>query len=457
MPTMADIRKQKVALALDELGVTGLQRMGRRSTISEEFLPQLSGERARKVYREMRDNDPVIGAMFFAIEMLVRQVEWRVEGGSEELVEFVESCLSDMSHTWGDFLAEVLSMLTYGWSWHEIVYKHRSGDSSDPSKRSKYTDGKIGWRKFPIRSQDSLVEWEFDDEGGIQAMIQSAPPLYAQTTIPIQRSLLFRTGLHKGNPEGRSLLRNAYRPWYYKKRIEDIEGIGVERDLAGLPVIYRSAEIAAAYDDDLKKILRNVRRDEQEGVLLPLAYDEAGNKMLEFSLLSSAGQRQMNVSEIIGRYNKTIAMTCLADFILLGQQAVGSFALSSSKTELFATALGAILKSIADTVNEHAVSRLLAVNGIAVKDAADLPRLVAGDLEAPDLKELGGYITALAGAGAPLFPDEDLEQHMRKIAGLPEKSEEAKTLPPPTAPPPQVPKEAPSLRPEAVSETKLKP
>jgi len=276
-------------------------------------------------------------------------------------------------------------------------------------------------------------------------MQQMAPPDYKVVEIPIERSLLFRTGLHKGNPEGRSILRSAYRPWLFKKRIEEIEGIGVERDLAGMPVIYRDGTIAVQYDDELKKILRNVRRDEQEGVLLPLAYDENGNKLLTFELLSSAGNRQLDTSAIIDRYDKRIAMTCLADFILLGQQAVGSFALASSKTEMFAVAIGTVLKGIASVFNLYAIPRLIAVNGLVPKEPKDMPKLVPGDIETPDLTQLGQFLTALAGAGAPLFPDADLEDHLRKLADLPLRSEEAKALPPVPQPPVKAPRTPPSV------------
>ena len=39
-----------------------------------------------------------------------------------------------------------------------------------------------------------------------------AEPLAAQW-----QALLFRTKSRKDNPEGRSILRNAYRPWYFKE------------------------------------------------------------------------------------------------------------------------------------------------------------------------------------------------------------------------------------------------
>jgi hypothetical protein len=36
-----------------------------------------------------------------------------------------------------------------------------------------------------------------------------------------------------------------------------------------------------------------------------------------------------------------------------------------------------------------------------------------------DLAALGTFVQQLAGAGAPLFPDEDLEGYLREAAGLP--------------------------------------
>ena len=114
---------------LIELGVTGIKRTS--GYIDEEFLPALRGRKAVRVYREMSANDSMVGALLFAIDKLVREVDWKVVPANqdEEAVnasEFLESCKDDMSHSWDDFIGEVLSMLTYGWSWHEIVYKSGS-------------------------------------------------------------------------------------------------------------------------------------------------------------------------------------------------------------------------------------------------------------------------------------------------------------------------------------------
>lgn len=418
-----------------EAGVTGLQRQG--GYIHEEFIPALSGYRAIQVFREMRDNDPVIGSIIYAIDKLLRGVSWRVQPFSQttkdvESAAFVYECMHDMEVSWSDFISEVLSMLVYGWSFHEVVFKLRKGSQKNPKHRSRYDDSKVGWRKIPIRSQDSLQEWFFADNGDIQGMRQVSPPDFKVRDIPMSKGLLFRTSTHKNNPEGRSVLRNAYRPWLFKKRMEEIEAIGVERDLAGFPMIYvdpqimRSDATAAqkAVFEEYKEMVKNIRRDELEGAILPSVFDEAGHQLFKLELLSSGGNRQFDTNEIVTRYDQRIASTVLADFIMLGQQTHGSFAMSSDKTDLFATSLHSYIMAISEVLNKQAVPRLFELNKMDMKR---LPSILPGDIETPDLGSLGNYIQVLAGSGVPLFPDIDLENYLRGVANLPTRQDDGGT------------------------------
>ncbi len=415
---------------MGELGRTGLTYYGGR--VYEEFLTQLSGDKAYKVYTEMCQNDPVIGAFLFAIDMLIRQASWRTEPASDspedqEAAQFLDECVSDMESPFTDTVSYVLSFLPYGFALHEIVYKRRSGESRDATKNSKYTDGRIGWRSWPGRAQNT-VEWKWDENGKLTGVEQSAPPTYQRVFIPAEKLLLFRSSTRKNNPEGQSVLRNAYTAYYMKKSIQEIEAIGIERDLAGLPVMWvpsnllganLTANETAVYNA-LKDALVNVRRNEQEGLMMPLEYDEQGNKLYEFTLQASGGTRQFDTNEVVNRYDQRIAMTVLADFLLLGSKSTGSYALSSDKTELFGVAIGAWLDAIAGVINTYAVPRLFALNGFKVEQ---LPVMVHGDIETPDLKDVGEYISKLVGAGMPLFPDDAVENKLREYADLPPKEQ----------------------------------
>lgn len=424
------IEPRRKTSPLEEVGTTGLKRA--TGIIDEEFLPALRGRKAVKVYREMSLNDPIVGAMLFSIDKLCRQVTWRVEGNDNtaenaKAVEFVEQCMDDMSHTWNDMVSEILSMLVYGWSWHEIVYKKRVGPwEKDPKKRSKYTDGLFGWRKIPIRSQETMLRWIFDESGGVQGMVQIAPPYYKTAVMDINRSLLFRTGLHKGNPEGVSILRTAYRPWFFKKRLEEFEAIGVERDLAGLPVAkVPSSYMKAAKGSNeekvyqaFKRMVQNVRRDEHEGLVLPNEYDpDTKQPLFEFELLSAGGTRSFDTNALIQRYEQRILMSTMADWLLLGHESVGSYAMHVDKTGIFRAAMNVVTDAIADVFNRHAIPRLFELNAWKPEE---LPKIVPNNVDPPNLTELAGFMTSMSNLGMQFFPDPDLEKFLRETSHLPE-------------------------------------
>lgn len=426
-------KKLGVRVATNELGRTGLKHFG--GVLYEEFLTSLQGEKGQAIYKEMSENSPVIGAMLFAVESLLRSVDWDVEPASLEpadleAAEFLEQCRDDMSHTFEDFISEILSMLRYGWSYFETVYKRRTGPDGRGA-RSKYDDNRIGWRKFSIRAQETLYRWEIDDNGGIKGMWQYPIPVTPGSIrsadvifLPIEKCLHFRTTSAKNSPEGRSILRNSYRPWFFAKRIEEIEAIGVERDLAGMPIARIPIEFlneARTENQEqtynyIKTVVQKTKRDEQEGIIFPKVLDENGNDLFEFDLLSTGARRSFDTGAIVQRYMQQSAMTIMADFILLGHENVGSFALSSDKTELFAVALGAWLDAIEHTLNRHAVPRLFELNDFAIEE---YPQFRHGDLEKPDIQQLGAFITSLAQAGAPIFPDVELENTLRDMADLP--------------------------------------
>jgi len=419
-----------------ELGSAGLIQYG--GQIQEDFIQQLQGKRGIANFREMADNDPVVGAILHAIEMLMRKVDWSVDASDVEdeqalqYAEFVSSCMTDMSVSWDDTLSSILSFLTYGFSIHEIVYKRREGYEADAP--SKHDDKLIGWKKLPIRGQSTVYDWDLDANGGINGFIQQQElgETWGRDNvfIPIEKMLLFRTTTKYNNPRGRSVLRNAFIPWYYKSKIQEIEAIGIERDLAGMPIAYVPPQLLSdnatqgekAALDAIKQLVRNIKRDEQEGIVFPLAYDpDTGNPAYDLRLLSTGGRRQIDTDAIINRYDQRIAMSLLADFVLLGHTKTGTQALSVSKIQLFLDSLEAWLSGIAEVFNSHALPRLLRINGM------DISKCPSINFQAPDnidLGALGTFINQLAGAGAPLFPDENLENFLMETAGLPKRQAE---------------------------------
>jgi hypothetical protein len=416
-------------------GVTGLRHAA--GHVQEEFLTQLQGSRGHQIFSEMANNDPIVRAMLYALENLIKPVRWTVSpyddsSEAEADAEFIEEVLDDMEHSLSSFIGEWMAAPVYGFAPFEVVYKRRKGWKRDKTKRSKYDDGKLGVSKLLILHPTTIQEWLFrDGDYAVVGLKQKAPPDYKDRVISAEKILLFTVAARKGNPEGTSLLRGAYTAYERKRRIERTEAIGIERELNGIPYVETppswwlsgaSAEEAAMLEM-VKKVVRNVRVDEQAGIVLPALYDTEGNQLLKFKLLTTEGSRAIDTGPPKEYYSRQIAMTILADVILIGHEKVGSFSLASAKTNLFSAGLGALLDDIEDCFNRDLLPKLMLLNG---RDPARAPMLAHGDVETPDLEVLGNYITKMAGAGMPLFPTEDgeLERHLLRAANLPEQAAE---------------------------------
>lgn len=455
--------------------------------VQEEFHPRLSGGRAAKVYEEMSLNDAAVGAVLYVIEAFLRRVDWRVEpakapqiaeaaepsatkkpsspsiekalpfgpgpkpqeededapesAGGEEAAEsdepavspdalkeaeFLEGCMHDMEQSWGDFISDALSFLVHGYALHEIVYKIRRGRAGEsPRFQSAFDDGRVGWRCLDLRAQSTIETWEF--EGASSTLLgawQKNPVDFSEVFLPIEKCVLFRTRTAKGNPEGRSILRTAYRAWYMKKRLEEVEAIGISRDLTGIPVIEVPVAVMSttatgaqtAVRAAMERLVSRLHRDESEGFVFPAELDQEGKPTgYKLKLLSSPGQKQIPADPVIRRYESRILMAMAAEFLMLGTEKQGSFALGATKSENFIRSLEWYVWSIADALNRTAVARLYEANNVPEENRA---KIVPGDLDKPDLKDLGLFLSQIAAHGL-IHPTPKVEARLREIADLP--------------------------------------
>lgn len=419
-----------------EVGASGLREFG--GLLREELHRDLTGDRAITVYAQMA-YDPIVSATTLALGELIRSAGYSIEpdDGEDpkkvEAAEYVEGCLEDMSHTWTDFWSEWTSTLEQGWSYFEIVYKQRHGETGDPP--SAYDDGRVGWRKFAPRPQDTRRRWEFDENGGIQGMwqmgsVSGMDPGRPDVFLDIQDCLLFRTTHRKNNPEGRSPLRGAYEPWYYRRRMAVVSAIGIERNLAGIPLLRVPGEIiegatagAAAAKAEWEDVGKNLRVDEQAFVMIPSDRDETGNPLYNVELLTAGtthGSGGSPAEAIIERLSREIAMSVLADVIFLGHEQIGTQALAEERGSLLKESLQGIADSIAEVFTNHAIPRLMRLNGFPREV---WPAMKAGQINSVNLAALGAFIKDLAGAGFTLGDDLDLENALRRWGDLPEREE----------------------------------
>jgi hypothetical protein len=434
-----------------EIGNSGLKQ--NYGHVEEEFVARLRGARGVQFYREMYMNDPVIFAMMFGMERILAQTAWQLLPGGESAediaaAEFVKSCMMDMSHTFNEFIVNVLTFLRYGWAYFEIVYKIRRGPDGDSTTRSEYSDGLIGWRKFGFRPQSSLDSWKFDESGGIHGMIQAIQNSGAKKLIPIDKSMLFRTTTEKNNPEGMSLLRASAKPYTYKKAYEEVEAVSIERDLVGYPTIKPPEDFDIMDPENAtavewaKSFITGVRNDENKGALIPPKW--------EFEVLGSPGERQFDLNDTINRIDKRMTMSILMPWLMLGMDRTGSYAQSKNQTDLFFLSLCGWGDMIADVINRFAINPLIGRNP-KFSSLKKKPQLAPARIGIPDLDVIANYVSKLAKVGG--FENDDQSQEyfrtLMRIKEAPDSREiaikqKAKRIANPTVKPVKTPKPQPS-------------
>ena len=409
------------------MGVAG-QNTKTGNFYSDEFIPELKGNKAIKVYRQMRDNDATVGAVLYAVEQVLRDVPVNVEPSAkedevaEEYAQFVREVFDDMDHTLDDHISNALTYLTYGFSFHEVVFKQRVGPQErSRKKKSKYTDGHYGIRKIAPRAPWTINKFDIDDEGEVAGVYQNTGfTIKGDQYIPVRKALYYKTPTINNDPSGKSILRNAYTSWYRLKSLEHIEAVGIERDLNGIPHARIPADYLSpdasdadkAFVEEVKQILRDTKFNEQGFFITPSdPYTDADGKptnmrLVDIELMTTGtGGKNVDISPVINRYQHMIARSVLSEFIMLGSSNTGSYALSKTKTDLFLRALESYFQTVVDVLQKQLIPMLWEINGFPVEY---MPNLVAGSVAPHDLRELGSYLRNLNGADINLSNQLDI-------------------------------------------------
>jgi hypothetical protein len=414
----------------EEIGYSGLKVFSGR--IQDSTLRHLQGYQRADRLRTMAETDDIVGGILLAYETLGKSAPWRVEQGEsdEAQADFLQSCIDDLNRDWADILSGVFTFLPYGFAPHEVVYKRRLG--SEPGGKlppSKYDDGKIGWHKWALRAQTTIPRWFFDENGEVEGLWQrivntdvrrkasagGTSIVGAEVFIPIEKLLLFRTTGQKNNPEGRSMLESAFKQWFIKNHVIEFEAIGAERDLVGYPIITAAegvdiwgdgAEEVSAFNRAME-IATGMRRDELMGAVMPHGWT--------VELLRSGGAQAVDLDKLIKAKNQGIAITMMGDFVLIGHEGTGSYALRESADNFFLRALNGVLDIMASAMNRQEVPRLMKLNGFPEPH----PSIAHGDPDLPDLENMLKAIKELRDNGSEVVYEEEIVRAVLERARLP--------------------------------------
>lgn len=391
------------AVSLDfanTIGIPGYPNAG--GEVYSELHTELSGRRGPIIYREMWRYHPTVARWYSLVSSLVVGAAWNLapadpeNPAAVELRDFVDTCTKDMRmqgnpQPWSAVLQGFCTALPFGWALQEVTYKRRETGKSD------YPDNRIGWASIDLRAQLTKLRWDLGVNSEINGFFQLAPMDGQIRYIPAEKFLLYRPQDDNGSPEGLSFLSAAFEAWRDQRRYKKINGIGMERYLAGFPVIRVPAEVLngatgsneAAVRDRYAIIGARIRKDEQGFIMLPSdVHPNTQVPMYALELLSANGDKPPDILPIINNCDRDIATALWVQFLLLGQQKSGTQALSVDQTDLFAKGIDGLNDGIAE-VFQDAVRDLCEMNG----EPAELhPRVTHSKIEGPGLAQIAAFI-----------------------------------------------------------------
>lgn len=421
-------------ISLGEQGFVGLRTTS--GLIIEESNRVFRYPAFLKTVSEMRV-DPTIAAALNVYRMMITRVNWTIRAPHDATdtdkarAEFVQSCMDDMEGTWAQFMSEVVTYLEYGFSVQEKVFRRRLQRNG-----SKYNDGLVGLRKIAPRSQDTIRHWNFTEDGrelvSIGQSIRNmengarytnlADDKDGLITIDRDKFLLFSADSIKGNPEGKSILKSIYLPYKQLTLLKDQLMLGIAKDLAAVPIVGLPPKLMdpnadpadrAAYQA-YQQLVNNVASGTQRGIVMPLMYDEQGNKLFDFTLMEAKGQSKFDLPAIIKQLQNDILVALGTDVITLGTDLEGTFTIKDSKTNLFALAIEHRLNEIRDVLNNDLIAQLYALNGWS-QDR--LPTFEYGDIIDVDSEAFSKLVQRVASVGL-IEVDRPWLNKIREVAGV---------------------------------------
>jgi hypothetical protein len=389
----------------------------------------LAGRSKYISFSTMLANTTIVAAGTRFFLNLIAKPSWRAEPADDspmarELAEFVEDTFEDMTTPWHRVIRRASMYKFYGYSLAEWTAKRRA-------------DGRIGFADIEPRPQSTIEQWDIDENGEVIGMIQRPPQTFEQIYLPRSKMIYIVDDSLSDSPEGLGLFRHLVTASLRRQRYEQLEGVGFETDLRGIPigrVPFADIQQAitdgdldsgkkAALEKPINDFIENHIKGPKLGIVLDSvtyqSQDESGSpsnvRKWDVELLKggNTSQAEMNVS--LTRLDHEMARVLGVEHLLLGQ-ARGTQALSKDKSDNFALIVESALKEVRESFEADYLGPLWKLNGF---DPELMPELKTDSIQYRDIVQVVDALEGLARAGAPLLPNDEAVNVVRNQAGLP--------------------------------------
>lgn len=369
----------------------------------EEWNPKLRDKQGLREYYKMKRQDGTVRGALRLVKTPVLAGRWFIKPGSDsatdkKIAQFVEDNLfTDLNVTWSVLLQDILLMCEYGYMAFEKVWKQQ--------------DGKIVLQKLAPRHPLDIQEWEYDANGGPNGIVMEPTPalqtMGPPIRIPISKLAVFALEPEAGDLRGISILRSAYKHYYYKDTLYKIDAIQKERHGIGVPVIKLPPGFTPTDKALAENLGRNLRTNERAHVVLPPNWE------LIFAALEG---QPVDCITSIDHHDKKIMSNILAPFL-------DDSSVDPKSTDMFLKSTRYIGQYVIDIFNKFIIKELVNLNFTLGKGRKYPTLQVRRVGEQEDLRTNSFTLRNLVGAGA-IIPDDPLEDFLREELDLPARDPE---------------------------------
>jgi hypothetical protein len=381
------------------------------NVFENEYLNELSGVEAHTVYNKMRRSDTQVRKVLSAITSPIKAATWSIEPASEEPADIEAAALMERIFftdlNYDHKLGEILTFLAHGFSIFEVIHENKTSNDFGP-----YT----GLANLAFRNQATITEWLVDSKTSKLKEVHQEQGGDAEIDVWLKTdTLLMFFNEREGDDNGFPLLRPLYGPYKRKLMTETLKMIGIERSAIPTPTL-EVPENISPNDEEYKaavRILSGFTSAENSYITYPKGW--------ELELNSNSGFDPMKLEDSIKREDEKMAGSILATFLELGTGGNGgAYALGENLERVFTQVIASFAKGVANTINTTLIPNLMTLNfGDTIEV---MPKMTVTGITDKIGEEFMRIVTGYTGAGV-VQTDEQLEDHVRKIHGLPKKAD----------------------------------
>jgi hypothetical protein len=418
------------AKPFSEQGVGGFRVYG-GYIATNETNTQLMGVQRFTHAADLLANVSIIAASLRYTLNLISRPHWRFEPADDSAeakaaAEFMESVIDGIDASWTRIIRRTGMYRYHGFGVSEWVAKKRE------------EDGKIGIASIESRPQHTIERWDIDDNGGVVGVWQRDPQTGLPIYLPRGKLLYIVDDTLTDSPEGMGWFRHLAEPARRLKSYLQLEGLGFERDLTGIPVgrapmakinqLVQDGKITAAQRDSMlgaiDQFVALKRKDQNTGIVLDSATQKARTETGEtissiyewgIELLTGTQSSIDHLGEAIKRLQYDMALIMGTESMLTGRDGQGSRALSEDKSRNLYLIANATLADMAESVDRDLVAPIWTMNGLPDKLR---PKAAVEDVAFKDAEAIAKVLADMATAGAILAPDDPAINDLRDLMGI---------------------------------------